>query len=127
MSISFNPEKNSIPVYARLFGPAGYEDTLLLLDTGASRTLISRNVAVRLGYDLGAATNFSRLITASGRETAPVANIERLEALEQTRRNLPVLCHNLPPGSPVSGLLGLDFFRGQRLIIDFREGLVTLD
>jgi len=25
------------------------------------------------------------------------------------------------------GLLGLDFFRGQRLVVDFRKGLVTLE
>ena len=127
MSISFNPVGRFIPVYVQLFGPATNARVRLILDTGATRTLISRDVAVTLGYDLATATEFSQLITGSGLEIAPRISIDRIEALEQERRNFPVLCHNLPPSSPVAGLLGLDFFRDQRLIIDFRQGLVTLD
>ena len=127
MSVAFNPEGEFIPVAARLFGPTGYDTIRLSLDTGATRSLVSRDIAVRLGYDLSASTGFSHFITGSGLETAPRISIERIEALEQERRDFPVVCHNLPAGAPVDGLLGLDFFRGQRLIIDFRAGLVTLE
>ena len=67
------------------------------------------------------------MITASGEETASVVTIDRMEALDHQRRNMPILCHDLPEGTPFDGLLGLDFFRNQRLTIDFREGLITLD
>ena len=34
--------------------------------------------------------------------------------------------HTLPPSASVDGLLGLDFFRGQILNLDFRTGVVML-
>jgi hypothetical protein len=34
--------------------------------------------------------------------------------------------HSLPLRAGVDGLLGLNFLRGQRLSIDFREGAITL-
>ena len=127
MSYPFNPLAPSITVEVGLRGPAGYATTTLVLDTGATKTMINRDLVARLGYDFSSITEFSRVITASGRETAPVVKIHALQALEQEHQDFPVLCHNLPSGSPVAGLLGLDFFRNQRLTIDFREGLITLD
>jgi hypothetical protein len=38
-----------------------------------------------------------------------------------------VLGHTLPPSSGVDGLLGLDFFRGLCLNIDFRPGRLRID
>ena len=38
-----------------------------------------------------------------------------------------VVCHNLPPSITVDGVLGLDFFRGRRLVIDLYEGIITLE
>jgi hypothetical protein len=37
-----------------------------------------------------------------------------------------VIAHALPARSGVAGLLGLDFFRGQMLTVDFRAGEVSL-
>ncbi len=37
-----------------------------------------------------------------------------------------VLCHTLPPSATVDGLLGLDFFRGHQLTVDFQTGQITL-
>ena len=105
----------------------GSASALLALDTGATQTMISREVVESLGYDVGSANNAVRLVTASGEEITPVIDIDRLEALEQARHYLPILGHDLPPGAPFYGLLGLDFFRNQKLTIDFREGLITLE
>jgi hypothetical protein len=38
-----------------------------------------------------------------------------------------VLCHTLPPSATVDGVLGLDFMRGSRLLVDLRIGEVTLE
>ena len=127
MSAPFNSDGVFIPVPVRLFGAQRYASALLALDTGATQTMISRDVVESLGYDVANAYNAVRLVTASGEEITPIIDIVRFEALEQERQNLPILCHNLPSGAPFDGLLGLDFFRGQRLTLDFREGLITLD
>lgn len=127
MNFPFNPEGEVIPVEVALSGPAGTGSASFSLDTGATRSLVSRDIVVGLGYDLSKATNFSHFITGSGVETAPRINIDRIEALGQERRFFPIVCHTLPSGSPIDGLLGLDFFRGQKLTVDFRAGLVTLE
>jgi MalT-like TPR region len=49
------------------------------------------------------------------------------EALQQARIDFPVLCHTLPPSATVDGVLGLDFMRGQRLIVDLRAATVSLE
>jgi len=52
--------------------------------------------------------------------------VDIFEALGQERTDFSVLCHTLPPSASVHGVLGLDFFRGQRLSIDFRSGTIEL-
>jgi predicted aspartyl protease len=99
----------------------------LALDTGANMTLVNRNFITSLGFNSELPDRHFRIATASGIERVPQFTISRVEALGQERSNFPVLCHNLPQATSVDGLLGLDFFRGQRLTIDFREGLITLD
>lgn len=59
-------------------------------------------------------------------EFAARVELTKLAALEQERNNFLVLCHTLPPGTGVDGLLGLDFFRDQTLTIDFRKGELAL-
>lgn len=57
----------------------------------------------------------------------PEFRVDSLKALGQTRADLPVLGHEVHLTQDVDGLLGLDFFRGQRLVIDFRAGTVEVD
>jgi hypothetical protein len=47
--------------------------------------------------------------------------------LGQTREAYPLLAISLPDETGVDGILGLDFLRGQRLTLDFRLGILTLD
>jgi len=54
------------------------------------------------------------------------AIVLKIVAVGHVRSGFPVLGHTLPPSTGVDGLLGLDFFRGQNLTIDFRTGQVTL-
>ena len=127
MTTSFNPDRRSIPVRVWLFGPIGIARAILTLDTGATRTLIARDIAEKIGYRVDDDAEAVPTITVSGTEDMPLLSLERFDALGQQRHDFPVLCHNLPPGTPTDGLLGLDFFRSQRLTIDFREGLIILD
>ena len=79
---------------------------------------------VSLGYDPGLARNRVQVTTGSGVEFAPQITLSKIRVLGQERTSFPILCHTLPPSAGVDGLLGLDFFRGQRLNIDFRIGQV---
>ena len=99
----------------------------MVLDTGATRTSLDREMSAFLGFEITDNFQTVRVATGSRYETIPVAVAHRIEALGHFRENLPILCQTLPEGLPIDGLLGLDFFRNQRPTIDFREGLITLD
>ena len=66
-------------------------------------------------------------MTASNVITVPRLLADKVVALEQERvYMLPIIGHALPQATGVDGVLGLDFFRGQRLTLSFRRGRVSL-
>ena len=89
--------------------------------------MINWDLAVLLGYDPAVSKDRVQVTTGSAVEFAPRILVESIEALGRLRRDFPLLCHTLPPSATVDGLLGLDFMRGGRLVIDFRTGTVELD
>ena len=127
MSVPFDPARAVIAVPTRLVGPAGEHVASLALDTGATYTIISRQIADLLGFQPEEHGPPVPLTTGSGLEHLPPMVMHKVEALEQVRRHFRVLVHSLPPTASVDGLLGLDFLRGCRLVVDFREGLISLD
>lgn len=56
----------------------------------------------------------------------PLLTLDKLEALGQTQTSLTVQAHTLPASLSINGLLGLDFIRKQRLVVDFRTGQISL-
>ena len=127
MTLRFNPSGGTIVVSVLISGTETELAARLALDTGANVTMLNRELAASLGYDLESPERTVRIATASGIIRAPQLRIKKIETLGSARLNFPVICQSLPRGVSVDGLLGLDFFRGQRLTLDFREGLITLD
>ena len=127
MSLPFDPRAGLIVVPVRLWGPEGDTIAHLALDTGATGSLVNWDVAVLLGYDPAATRERVRMTTGSSVEFAPQIVVQRVEALGRERTDVSIVCHTLPPSATVDGVLGLDFFRGVRLILDFRKGLVTIE
>jgi len=79
-----------------------------------------------VGYDPALAPDRVQITTGSGIEFAPRVALDKIVVLEKEHTGFPVLGHTLPPSAGVDGLLGLDFLRGQNLVIDFRNGRVIL-
>lgn len=126
MKFSFDPSDGLIVVPVRFTGPNGDIVARLALDTGATGTMLNWDIVVLLGYDPASAKERIQITTGSGLEFAPRVRVERVEALGKTVSSLCVLCHTLPSSATVDGLLGLDFFRGHRLSIDFVKGTIIL-
>jgi predicted aspartyl protease len=126
MSFAFEPQQGLIIIRAELWGPSGSAVLRLALDTGATGTVVNVGMLVAVGYDPALVPDRIQVTTGSGVEFVPRVILDKLEALGHERTGFPVLCHTLPPSAGVDGLLGLDFFRGQSLTIDFRNGRVTL-
>jgi predicted aspartyl protease len=127
MKFRFDPRKRLVVVIAELEGPSGKMFVRLALDTGTTYTLISSSLLVAVGYDPAASVGRVEITTASSVEYAVQLPVSRLKALGQERQGFPVLAHSLPSSASVDGLLGLDFFRGYSLSIDFRTSEIELD
>jgi predicted aspartyl protease len=126
MTYGFDPSQGLIIVPVRLFGPVGDMIVRLALDTGATSTLINSEIMILLGYDPATSPDRIQVTTGSGVELCPRVTVQRLEALGKSVNDFPILSHTLPPTSQVDGLLGLDFFRGFQISIDFRNGTITI-
>jgi predicted aspartyl protease len=126
MTYRFDPTQGLIIVPVRLFGPAGDMIVRLALDTGATSTLINSEIIVLLGYDPATSPDRIQVTTGSGVEFCPRLSVRRVEALGRSVEDFLILSHTLPPTAHVDGLLGLDFFRGCQISIDFRIGTITV-
>ena len=127
VSIAFEPKTGLVVIPAKLSGPKGDAVIRVALDTGATSTLVGWDWLILTGYEPASTLARVRVTTGSGVEFAPRVVIQKIEALEREVRNFPIVCHTLPPSATVDGLLGLDFLRGQRLVVDFRAGTIALD
>ena len=126
MSFAFDPHQGLIIVRAELSGPSGNAVLRLALDTGATDTLVNVGMLVSIGCDPALAPDRRQITTGSGIEFVSHVTLSKIVALGHTRTEFPVLAHTLPPSTGVDGVLGLDFFRGHTLTLDFRIGQITL-
>ena len=108
-------------------GPAGSVRVWLAIDTGAVFTVMPAGLLAAVGYRFEDAASRQQIITASGIAVAHRHIVAQVSDLGVERERLAMLAHDLPASAPINGLLGLDFFRGRRLTIDFRAGAVELD
>jgi predicted aspartyl protease len=126
MSFAFDPNNGPVHVRAEISGPLGSANLRLVLDTGATMSLIRSAVLIGLGYEPDASNDRMRVAMGNGLEVVPRVTLTRLSALGMHRIGMAVLAHSLPAEAGVDGLLGLDFLRGQILTLDFVSGQVTL-
>ena len=128
MSSPFNPTKGLVVVAVDVHGPQGSGVAHLAVDTGATETTISRDVLQAVGIDATQRNMGSvRVVTGSGIISVPLVKLDGLDALSQQRADFVVQAHNLPPSLPIDGVLGLDFLRVGRLVVDFRTGFVVME
>ena len=126
MSFAFNSLAGPIAIDASLSGPLGQADVRLILDTGATTSLIRSTILVAVGYDPDASNDRIQVAIGGGMHLVPRVLLNRLSALGQHRIGLPVLSHSILPAAGIDGLLGLDFFRGTILTVDFQAAQISL-
>jgi predicted aspartyl protease len=126
MSDAFEPRHGPIVVKAEVTGPANGATVRLILDTGATTSLLEESVLIALGYDLASVTDRVVMATGSLVTSVPRVVLTRFSALDRHRFGFTVLAHTLPASVSVHGLLGLDFLRDGVLTIDFAAGRISL-
>ncbi|WP_165357207.1 retroviral-like aspartic protease family protein [Sphingosinicella sp. CPCC 101087] len=100
----------TVPVSIGESGPFGF-----IVDTGSERTVISRELAQRLGLDAGRAATMYSMTESSRVDTVVIPKlgigrrtVEAIHAPALSRANL-----------GAEGLLGIDSLKSQRVILDF--------
>lgn len=87
------------------------EPVSLLLDTGASHTMLTPRIAQRLRIAVTASTPRGTIMVADGqRQEVPLVRLAALQVGHVTVQRLPVVIFDLlPQASAIDGLLGVDF------------------
>jgi len=116
-----------IPVYARIVGPRQKQWIKMALDSGATYTLIPIETAIATGYNPVASKRSIEISTASGIVLAPIIIIKSLICFGKKMNDIEVVCHNLPPQSPVRGLLGLNFMKDFNLHLLFKNKILEIE
>lgn len=98
----------------------------LIVDTGASKTIISRFTIEAMGYDILETKKFQRFVTASGTAEAPMVCVDKFFCLGKQIDNYEVVAYDLPRESLVNGLLGMDFMTMFDISISTKNGTVIV-
>lgn len=110
-------QRMTVPVTVRGLGPYRF-----LVDTGADRTAISRELAGRLSLSPGRA---ARLHSATGASRVETATIPELRISERQVGNVDApMLEERHVGA--DGILGTDSLRAQRVLFDFRRDIIAI-
>jgi hypothetical protein len=95
----------------------------LMVDTGASRTMVSKRVArdLRL-YPMGSGTGYG----VGGRVTLGIGRVESIKVGEVEIQNMPVSIHDFSPDPRYEGLLGVDFLGRFQMSLDSAKQVMVL-
>lgn len=105
----------------------GTREARLILDTGASHTILAPAVAADLGLFGNPQARSVTLKTAGGPVEAEIVQLESIELAEAQVRDSAAAIYELPDAPPgVEGLLGLTFLRQFQVTLDSAGGLLHL-
>lgn len=96
----------------------------MLLDTGASYTVVSRQLAASLSLNEASRATIS---TANGLINVALARLGSIKVGAAEATNLTVAIHDISAHSTLGGLLGLDFLSRFHTSIDSRRQLLILE
>jgi predicted aspartyl protease len=113
-----------VPVFVNEKGPYDFA-----LDTGASSTLISLELAAEFGL---ATEKISRLTAGGGNGTVSRVQLSSLAVGAARQENLAAASDfltqlNAELGSKLHGIVGYDFLRHYRVTLDYPRGALTLE
>ena len=105
----------------------GTRQARLILDTGASHTILSREVSNDLGLLIGTESAPVVLKTAGGTVQAELVRVDSISLAEAEVRNSLVAVYDMPDTPPgVDGLLGLTFLDKFEVTLDPARGRLHL-
>ena len=124
--LRFDPKAQLIRLRAEL-RCAVQRDAVLVLDTGASLTVLSPRLTDTLGAPAVGADSTAQILTAGGVAAAHRVHLASITLYGERLGPFQVLSAPLPPQIRAAGILGLDVLRHFNVTLDFEHGLLTLE
>ena len=87
-----------------------FENMLITYDTGASNTVISKDILYLLGYEFTGKEK-TRIVTASSVEYVDKVSLKKLKMGNHILENVEVYAHTFPEASFTLGVLGLNVIK----------------
>ena len=98
----------------------------LVLDTGATISGISENIAVELGYDPSQLDHFEEFATAGGTQELPMITVSQIDIAGSKYKDFTLLCNRYFDDNYIDGVLGLDFLINYDILINFTNGYIQI-
>lgn len=125
--INFNTSGNLITLNINLWSrrTQRFENMLITFDTGASTTVISKDILYVLGYEFEN-NDKTKIITASGVEFVDSVFVDKVNIGGHILDNVEVYAHTFPEASFALGVLGLNIMKCFDINILFSKGIIKL-
>ena len=99
----------------------------LILDTGATMTVLSTDVAIELGLTSDSESQVATVNTAGGPVQVNLIRVESMGVKGAKAKNVVVAIHDLPDVQPgIDGLLGMSFLNNFLVTLDSNQGQLHL-
>ena len=122
--VHFNPQSNLIILDVQISYKASRR-VKMALDTGASVTVITPQVAKSIGYSEEQLVPSLPMTTASGSEQTAQITLRFAALFSEKIASLDARVFNLPSDLKIDGLLGLNFLRRFNITMNFEQGALT--
>jgi predicted aspartyl protease len=94
-----------------------------LVDTGASTSVVTMDLAIALGMTFQGTTT---IYGTTGQSTMPVARAAEVEVGTVRKQNLRMVAMTSPLGARADGIIGADVFAGRRVVFDLNRKTVRI-
>ncbi len=110
-----------ITIGCKIYGiyDTNYRDIKLVLDTGATISGISENLAIELGYDLLQSGITQDFDTAGGTQPFSIITVKRIDFAGSQYRDHKILCNEHFDNMFIDGVIGLDILLNYNIDINF--------
>ncbi len=117
---------NLLWVKAAIAGTQGDSSVFrLLVDTGATYTVLPSKPLASLGYNIFQPSKRLRIVGLNGVIDAPVVNTLWINCLGQRIEDFPLIAYTIPVAAFFDGVLGMDFLNHVEAIISVAKAEIS--